>query len=210
MRFVEGDRVELFNGDGNNYAASIVGVGKSAQVKIESAEINSTESPVSITLVQSLAKGTKLDLVIQKATELGVNRITPVSSERSVLQVNDKRAPKKAEHWVKIARSACAQCNRSVVPTIDPVTELNQWLTDHAEQQSILIHPVANQTFKELAPSRTLNILVGPEGGFSDSELQLAVNTGITLVRCGPRVLRTETAGLAAVAIVQAFTGDMS
>jgi len=113
MRYGEGDHVELFNGDGNNYSASIISVGKSAQVQIEAAELNTTESPVSVTLVQSLAKGTKLDLVIQKATELGVHRITPVSAERSVLQVDEKRAHKKADHWIKIARSACAQCNRS-------------------------------------------------------------------------------------------------
>lgn len=209
MRYVEGDRVELFNGDGNNYSASIVSTGKSTQVRVESAEFNSTESPVAVTLVQSLAKGSKLDLVIQKATELGVHRITPVSSERSVLQVDEKRAQKKADHWIKIARSACAQCNRSVVPVIDPVTGLNDWLSDHKDEHSILIHPLANGSFKELASERTVNILIGPEGGFSDSELQLAQDTGVSLVRCGPRVLRTETAGLAALTIVQSLTGDM-
>jgi len=209
MRYVEGDHVELFNGDGNNYSASVLSVGKSMQVQIENVEANTTESPVSVTLVQSLAKGTKLDLVIQKATELGVHRITPVSSERSVLQVDEKRANKKAEHWIKIARSACAQCNRSVVPIIDPVIELNKWFTDHADEQSILIHPVANLSFKDLEASRTMNILVGPEGGFSDNELQLAKNTGVSLVQCGPRVLRTETAGLAALTIVQSHIGDM-
>jgi len=170
MRYAEGDRVELFNGDGNNYSASIVSVGKTAQVQIENSEINTTESPVSVTLVQSLAKGTKLDLVVQKATELGVHRITPVSAERSVLQVDEKRANKKAEHWTKIARSACAQCNRSVVPVIDPVIELNKWFTDHAE---------------------------------------FAKDTGVILVQCGPRVLRTETAGLAALTIIQSLIGDM-
>ena len=209
MRYGEGDQVELFNGDGNNYTASIISVGKSAQVQIEEAKINTTESPISVTLVQSLAKGTKLDLVIQKATELGVHRITPVSSERSVLQVDHKRAQKKADHWIKIARSACAQCNRSVVPIIDPVIELNKWLADHADQHSVLIHPVANLSFKEMQQSHAVNIIIGPEGGFSDAELQLAEDTGVSLVRCGPRVLRTETAGLAALAIVQSLIGDM-
>lgn len=210
MRYTEGDQVELFNGDGNNYSASIVSAGKSTKVQINDGALNITESPVAVTLVQSLAKGSKLDLVIQKATELGVHRITPVSSERSVLQVDEKRANKKAEHWIRIARSACAQCNRSVVPVIDPVIELNKWLTDNADQQSILIHPAARHTFKGLAPSHALNIIVGPEGGFSDSELQFAKDTGVSLVQCGPRVLRTETAGLAALAIVQSHIGDMS
>lgn len=210
MRYGEGDRVELFNGDGNNYGATIISTGKSAQLEIDTIEKNSTESPISITLVQALAKGTKLDLVIQKATELGVRRITPVSSERTVLQVDEKRAQKKAEHWNRIAQSAAAQCNRSIVPVIDPVSGLNNWLTEHDKEQSILIHPTASGTFKELKQTKTLNILVGPEGGFSDTELQLAADTGVRSIRCGPRVLRTETAGFAAIAIVQSFVGDMS
>lgn len=210
MRYGEGDRIELFNGDGNNYGATITSAGKSAQLEIDTVEKNPTESPVAINLVQALAKGTKLDLVIQKATELGVRRITPVSSERTVLQIDDKRAQKKSEHWNKIARSAAAQCNRSIVPIIDHVSRLNNWLNDHENEQSIIIHPTASNTFKDLKPTNALNILVGPEGGFSKAELQLATDTGVESIRCGPRVLRTETAGFAAIAIVQSFIGDMS
>lgn len=209
MRYKEGDIVELFNGDGYSYQASIISAGKSTQLKIEAAQFNSTESPVSITLVQALAKGTKLDLVVQKATELGVSRITPVSSERTVLQVDEKRAQKKAEHWNKIARSASAQCNRSIVPEIDPLTALEKWLAIHKEEHSILIHPEAASSFNNLEPVAALNILVGPEGGFSDKELELAANAGVQSVKCGPRVLRTETAGFAAIAIVQSLIGDM-
>ena len=209
MRYDVGDQVVLFNGDGNDYTASILNVGKSVQLQIHATAKNNSESPLHITLVQALAKGTKLDLIIQKATELGVNRISPVSTERTVLQVEKRRSERKLEHWNKIASSACAQCNRSVVPSIDPIVELSEWFTAHASEHSVLIDPAATSSFKALAPHTALNILVGPEGGFSDNELALAHNCGVTTVRCGPRVLRTETAGFAAIAIVQALIGDM-
>ncbi len=210
MRYDVGDQVVLFNGDGNDYTASILNAGKSVQLQINASSRNTTESPVHITLVQALAKGTKLELIIQKATELGVGRITPVSTERSVLQVEKKRSERKLEHWNKIASSACAQCNRSVIPTIDPIIELSQWFTEHESEHSVLIDPAATSSFKALVPNNAINILVGPEGGFSDKELALAQASGVATVRCGPRVLRTETAGFAAIAIVQALIGDMS
>jgi len=210
MRYKEGDKVELFNGDGNNYPATIVSAGKSTQLKLDAAEPNHNESPLELTLVQSLAKGTKLDIIVQKATELGVHKISPVSSERSVLQVDENRAQKKLEHWNKIARSACAQSNRSTVPLIDPVTDLKSWLEQHKNETSILIHPDSSNTFKSLKAVTALNILVGPEGGFSEQELTLATNSAVKSVKCGPRVLRTETAGFTAIAIVQALIGDMS
>lgn len=209
MRFREGDKVELFNGDGNNYTASIFSTGKSTELRIESAAPNPTESNVSITLVQSLAKGTKLDLVIQKATELGVSRITPVSTERTVLKVDEQRAQKKSRHWNKIAQSACAQCNRSIVPLIDSVTPLPQWLELHRGEFSVLIDPEGSSTLRNIQQVQSLNLLVGPEGGFSDAELQLTKDAGIVQVQCGPRVLRTETAGFAAIAILQSVVGDM-
>ncbi len=209
LRFKPGDRLVLFNGDGKDYAASIIDTGKSVQVEITAATHNNAESPVAITLVQSLAKGTKLDLVIQKATELGAVRISPVSTERTVLRVDEKRSERKLEHWNKVASSACAQSQRSVIPVIDPVIELTQWLTTHSGEQSVMIHPGAEQTFGDLELQTRMNIIVGPEGGFSEQELQLAKSTQVNVVRCGPRVLRTETAGFAAIAIVQSLMGDM-
>ncbi len=210
MRYKEGDQVVLFNGDGNDYTATLVSAGKAAQLQVESSCGNPTESPLKITLVQALAKGTKLDLVIQKATELGVSHITPVNTEHSVLQIDQKRSVRKLDHWKKVASSACAQCNRSVVPTIDPVTDLAQWFKDHENEYSVLIDPLAKQSFKDLGQQPTMNILVGPEGGFSKNELALAADTNVNTVRLGPRVLRTETAGFAAIAIAQSHIGDMS
>ena len=214
MRYKAGDTIELFNGDGNNYKARIIDIAsKAVQVQIESVGKNNSESPVSLTLVQSLAKGTKLELIIQKATELGVTRITPVITEHSVLRINPEKSDRKLSHWTKIARSACAQCNRSVVPVIDPVTDITRWFADHTQEQSVLIHPAANNTFGNLfndpGPNLSLNILVGPEGGFSSKELETAKNADVAIVSCGPRVLRTETAGLTAIAIIQSQIGDM-
>ena len=209
MRYKVDDTVVLFNGDGNNYNARIISINKTVQVQIDSVDKNETESPLSITLVQSLAKGTKLELIIQKATELGVVKVSPVTTERTVLQIDQKRMQKKLEHWSKIAQSACAQCNRSVVPIIEPVLDFKQWLSVHAGEHSLLIQPGATETFADLNSKTAINILVGPEGGFSDAELALAIEAGVNTVRCGPRVMRTETAGLVATAIVQSLMGDL-
>ena len=209
MRYKVDDTVVLFNGDGNNYNARIISINKTVQVQIDSVDKNETESPLSITLVQSLAKGTKLELIIQKATELGVVKVSPVTTERTVLQIDQKRMQKKLEHWSKIAQSACAQCNRSVVPIIEPVLDFKQWLSVHAGEHSLLIQPGATETFADLNSKTAINILVGPEGGFSDAELALAIEAGVNTVRCGPRVMRTETAGLVAIAIVQSLMGDL-
>ena len=124
--------------------------------------------------------------------------------------MDEKRAQKKADHWKKIAQSACAQCNRSTVPVIDKVIPLGQWLERHHDEYSLLIHPGAEQTFKDLTPVPTLNLLVGPEGGFSSNELKLTAEAGVGQILCGPRTLRTETAGFAAIAIIQSLIGDMS
>ena len=209
MRYKSGDHVVLFNGDGKDYIAAITCIGKSVTVQVESARPNTNESPLSITLVQALAKGTKLDLVIQKATELGVSRISPVSTERSVLQLDQKRADRKATHWKKIASQACAQCHRSVVPIIDPVTKLDEWFKTHRDEPGVLIQPDSSRSFKDLTLLSSINLLVGPEGGFTDQEIEWASDAGLTTVQCGARVLRTETAGFAAIAILQSLAGDM-
>jgi len=184
LRCISGDTVTLFNGDGHNYHCVLEVTGKCVAATVESVESNNNESPIAITLVQSLAKGTKLDLVIQKATELGVSRIVPISTERSVLKVDAKRMNKKLQHWQKVAISACAQCDRSVIPTIDPVVDLPTWLSDHHSAHSVLIHPEGKHTFNDLAACTKLNILVGPEGGFSANEIQQAKDHDIKILNC--------------------------
>ena len=213
LRRTTGDTLTLFNGDGMDYPATLTETtGKTAQVIINDSQPNQTQSPLAITLVQSLAKGMKLDLVIQKATELGVARISPVSSDRSVLQLEDKRVDNRMEHWRGVAISACTQCNRSVLPSIDRPITFEQWLADSSDiNNKFLLHPTATVSLTSVpAPRTECSVIVGPEGGFSADEIAHAAANGIMPVSCGPRVLRTETAGFTALAILQSRFGDLN
>lgn len=211
-----GDGLELFNGDGYNYRATLLSCTATDTVaEIQQRHHNNAESPLSINLVQALAKGTKLDLVIQKATELGVTQITPVSSERSILQLDKSRLDRKLEHWRGIAESAASQCHRSVIPVIAAPQSLSDWLQHSAQNSTcLLLHPQTQQSLNdiklELPPElQECSLLIGPEGGFSDGELAHASQCGVMSFRLGPRILRTETAGFTAIAILQSLYGDI-
>ncbi len=219
LRRGEGDQLDLFNGDGFNYH-SILGISESsiATATIQSRTLNATESPLNINLVQSLAKGTKLDLIIQKATELGVTRITPVTSERSILQIHKNRLERKLSHWRGVAVSAATQCQRSVVPIVESPVLLIDWFENQLDNRvhnsaepasCLLLHPAANKTLKEVnLPTAHCSVLVGPEGGFTDDEVNYAETRGAKTFQCGPRILRTETAGFTAIAVLQSLHGD--
>jgi 16S rRNA (uracil1498-N3)-methyltransferase len=161
--------------------------------------------------VQSLAKGTKLELVIQKATELGICRITPVISERSVMRIDEKRIGRKLDHWRAIAVSAATQCQRSIVPEIDSPLPLRDWLAGNAAQTNcLLLHPMAHKKLKEITlDTPECTVMVGPEGGFTDDEVNDAVACGVSTFQCGPRILRTETAGFTAISVLQSLHGDI-
>lgn len=209
LRRNSGDEIILFNGDGYNYPATLSVNGNQACATVQQQVINPAESPLSITLVQALAKGTKLDLVIQKATELGVQRIVPVIAERSVMQIDQQRQQKKMDHWRAVAISACTQCGRSTLPTIDPPTVLPQCLSSDISN-GLLLHPRGQNRLSQVQLCGDhCTLFIGPEGGFSDHEIALAEGVGVQLVTCGPRVLRTETAGFTAVAILQSQRGDL-
>ena len=177
LRRSSGDTLVLFNGDGFNYRSVLELNGTTtATALILQKEINETESPLHIKLVQSLAKGTKLDLVIQKATELGVCQITPVTSERSVLQLDANRIERKLAHWRGVAASAAMQSQRSVVPQIDSPVSLKNWLDALTKPADcLLLHPGADQSLKDVKlESPFCSVLVGPEGGFSAEEVAYA------------------------------------
>ncbi len=213
LRRATGEALTLFNGDGMNYPATLAETtGKNALVRIVARQPNQTQSPLHITLVQSLAKGMKLDLVIQKASELGVARISPVSADRSVLQLENKRVDTRMEHWRGVAISACTQCHRSTLPDIDRPQTFKQWLAHSGDiKNRFLLHPTANYSLASVPnPGTECCVIVGPEGGFSDHEIATAADQGITRVSCGPRVLRTETAGFTALAILQSRFGDLN
>jgi 16S rRNA (uracil1498-N3)-methyltransferase len=204
-----GDQLVVFNGDGNNYLSSIVAAGSKPQIKVETCTENLSESKLDLTLVQALAKGSKLDLVIQKATELGVRRIVPVVAERSIMQIDADRQQKKLNHWRGVAVSASAQCGRSVIPDIETPARLADWF-QRAGTAGLLLHPTGHQSISSVTvKDQTCTLFVGPEGGFSDRELAAARDVGIQFATCGPRILRTETAGFTATAILQSRYGDL-
>ena len=214
LRLKAGDRVTLFNGDGRQYHATLTAADpRAASVHIEAVDAPVRESPLRVTLLQALARGEKMDWIIQKATELGVTRILPVLTERSEVRLDGARGEKRREHWRAVAIAACEQCGRNVVPGIGAPEPLDACLAAHPPSNTEvrwMLHPGGGAArLREVAfqPTHVL-LAVGPEGGFGDNDLAALRAAGFTELALGPRILRTETAGLAALAALQAISGD--
>jgi len=210
-RLRNGDSVTLFNGRGGEYAARIIAIGKhDVSVSIERHDPVERESPLSVTLVQALSSGERMDLTIQKAVELGVSRIVPVESERSVVRLKGERAEKRVAHWQQVVISACEQCGRNRIPEVRMISPLAVWLAaEETDAQRWLLLPGADVVLRDLPrPQKAIELLVGPEGGLTDAEIDAAQRAGYQPVRLGPRVLRTETAAPALLAAIQALWGD--
>ncbi|MCK2089526.1 16S rRNA (uracil(1498)-N(3))-methyltransferase [Thauera aromatica] len=209
LRLREGEALALFDGEGGEVAARLVVRGKTAVAVLGERSAADRESPLQVVLVQALATGDKMDWIVQKAVELGVAAIQPVQAERSVLRLGGERADKRVAHWQQVAVSACEQCGRNRIPEVRPVQALGQWLASHREARNYLLAPGGASGFADAPrPPAGVHLLVGPEGGWSEAELAAADAAGCQRVSLGPRVLRTETAGLAALAVVQARWGD--
>lgn len=212
LRLAEGDPLVLFNGDGSDYQARICAIGRrEVTVQVTSRQSLQNESPLPLILAQGIARGDKMDLIVQKATELGVVGIVPLLTERSEVKLDPVRAQKRLSHWRAVAASACEQCGRARVPEIRPATALSAWLevlpTDGSLRLALL--PEATLACRELQFARTGGVLVvGPEGGLGDRDITALRDAGFRGLRLGPRVLRTETAGMAALASLQALHGD--
>jgi len=211
LRLKPGHPVVLFNGDGNEYSAEIEEATKKHTTVYVSARLGiSTESPLSIHLAQGVSKGERMDMVMQKSVELGVTEITPIITERCPVKLSAERWQKKQQHWQKIIISACEQCGRNTLPTLHEPISLTQWVQQSGNQLRLLLHPAAEQKIPQLdMPREGVRLLIGPEGGLADSEIYQATELGYQSVLMGPRVLRTETAALAAIAILQAQFGDI-
>jgi 16S rRNA (uracil1498-N3)-methyltransferase len=213
LRLEPGAALTVFNGAGGEYAATLGPTsGKKTQVRVLGHDAVERDSPADITLVQGVARGERMDLIVQKATELGVTRIVPVLADRSVVKLDARQRARKLEHWQAIAISACEQCGRNRVPEVrepaalgDGIAALAQgsvrWLLAADADDSLA-------TAAAQAASRATVLLIGPEGGLADNERQFAAANGFTACRLGPRVMRTETAGLAALALLQTLAGD--
>jgi 16S rRNA (uracil1498-N3)-methyltransferase len=209
LRYKIGDRLTVFNGDSFDYLASITSIEKKrCEIEIEKRIELTNESPLKIHLIQGIAKGDKMDLIIQKAVELGVSEITPIFTERCNVKLDAKRLAKKLDHWNNIAISACEQSGRAVVPKVNSAVPIEQLAA--TESLSFYLEPTANKTFRDYKiTDQTVELLIGPEGGFSEKDLRRAKEKSISGVALGPRILRTETAGLSAIAILQSQFGDL-
>ena len=212
LRSRAGDEVILFNGDGNDYAARLVEVRKDyAQCHVQTSQPSATESHLVIELAQGISRGERMDYTIQKAVEMGVQRLIPLSTERSQVKLSGDREAKRLQHWQGIILHACEQCGRSRIPELLPVQRLDQWLAKRAPMtHALFLDPTGDLSAKDLClPVDSLSLLVGPEGGLSSAERELATRMGFLRLRLGPRVLRTETAALTALAALQAIWGDL-
>lgn len=211
LRLEAGDDAILFNGDGNDYISELLLVKKNVvTAKVKAVKKVECESPIKVTLAQAISSGGRMDFTIQKAVEMGVTVIQPITSQRSVVKLSDERAEKRREHWQNIVISACEQSGRALVPEVAAPLSLANWLdTAPAFTTRITLSPTATQTLQDLAkPTGAICLLIGCEGGLTADEVGLAVIHNFVPVRLGSRILRTETAALAALAAMQTLWGD--
>jgi len=199
----------LFNGQGGSYKATLIDHAKQAQVHIEEFTPGDNESPLKITLIQGISKGDHMDITIQKAVELGVNELIPLICERTVVNLKGDRLEKKIRHWNGIATSACEQSGRNHLLHIHPPKKLSV-LSLNEDEAGFILQPTAEKNLQTQETPKAVSIMIGPEGGFTDEEIELSIEKGFNEVRFGPRILRTETAAIASVSIIQATWGDLN
>ncbi len=213
LRLKTGDAVNVFNGEDGEYSARITRLAKNSAVVLVATGVKSdTESPLKTHLVQGISRGERMDFVVQKATELGVKRITPVLTDYGVVKLDEKRAARRREHWQAVAESASEQCGRIHPPLIEDVISLNRWFGERPAKPDLdlILRPGAGEPLATIrAPQVKVCLLVGPEGGFSDKEYDDAEAAGFRAVSLGPRILRTETAAVAALTVAQTLWGDL-
>ena len=212
LRLKSGDPVTLFDGRGGEHSARIAELRKGAVVvEVGERSVVARASPLSLTLAQGVSRGERMDWVVQKATELGVTRISPVFTERSVVRLDAKQSERKRLHWQGIAVAACEQSGRDQVPAIDPPLALADFLgkVDRRATRVLLSHAADQRTADLPRPEAGMVVLIGPEGGLAEAEQRAALAAGFVAVRLGPRVLRTETAAVAALTLLQHHFGDL-
>ena len=211
LRMSSGQLVTLFNGHGGEYTAELVEAKKGkATVRITEFDKADRESNLSIHLAIGISRGERMDLIVQKATELGVSEITPLFTERCEVKLSGARLDKKVSHWQQVAISACEQCQRNSLPSINAPVKIDQWQVNCDASLKLVLHHRTDQSLSDMPPpSGQVALLIGPEGGLSEREIEHAISLGFSPLALGPRVLRTETAPLAAISILQSLWGDM-
>jgi 16S rRNA (uracil1498-N3)-methyltransferase len=217
LRLRSGAALTLFNGRGGEYAGSIAAAGGGeVTVAIGEQRAEERESPLALTLAQGLSRGERMDFVVQKGTELGVRQLVPLLTERSVVRLDAQQTLRKLNHWHAIAIAACEQSGRNRLPEVLAPATLSGFLRESARDTAspaplrLLLSPDGASALGDVPrPGGAVTVLIGPEGGLADSEQEAALAAGFTAVRLGPRVLRTETAAIVALALLQRQFGDL-
>lgn len=209
LRMSVGRELILFNGNGGEYPSEIVqSTKKTATIRVKSERQRPNSSPLQSELGIGISKGDRFDWVVQKATELGVSDIHPLITERSEIKLSQERALKKMASWQQIIISACEQCQRNTLPNLHAPVNLQEFTANSEAEQKFVLHHRTDRSLASIAPPSSVSLLIGPEGGLSDSEIAEAEKNQFSSLRVGPRVLRTETAPLAALSIIQHLWGD--
>lgn len=210
LRLNAGDSITLFNGTGNDFAATLQTIGKRhAECHIHAQRQPENESPLAITLVQAISSGERMDFTLQKSVELGVRAICPIISERCVVRLSGERADKRVQRWQDIVIAACEQSGRSIVPTVQPIVSFSDYLRQMPPELHLMMSLRRATTLRDITPApQTLRLMIGPEGGWTPAEEQAALAAGVQTITLGKRVLRTETAAMAAMAAMQVLWGD--
>ncbi|TMP41561.1 16S rRNA (uracil(1498)-N(3))-methyltransferase [Pseudoalteromonas citrea] len=212
LRMKVGEQVSLFNNQGGEYLCEISEITKKkvsvTPIKFEGKDC---ESPLHVHLGQGISRGDKMDFTIQKAVELGITEITPLFTTRCGVKLSGERLHKKHQQWQKIAIAAAEQSGRNIITIVHPPIELNEWLAQPSDELKLTLHPRAQHSIKTLPePEKGIRFVVGPEGGFTDPEMENTTEQGFIDVRLGPRVLRTETAALTVLSALQLQFGDLA
>ncbi|MQR01977.1 16S rRNA (uracil(1498)-N(3))-methyltransferase [Glaciimonas soli] len=213
LRLAIGSPITLFNGEGGEYTAVISTLEKKrVSVEIKNFSSREVELPYAITVAQALPEASKLDWIIEKSVELGATAIQPLSAQRCVVRLNAERAEKKQAHWQAVIVSAAEQSGRNRLPHLAPLASFNDWVSQQGLHKRILLSPRGEESLSSWArhqPPQSVSLLIGPEGGFTEAEENVACAQGVIMLAMGPRILRTETAGLAALTALNAIWGEM-
>ena len=212
LRLSADAEVTLFNGRGGVFSGRLTRVSRREGVVVIGNDLQAdSESPLAVTLVQSISRGERMDYTIQKAVELGVHEIVPVVSKRTVVQLDQKRVSKRIDHWRGIIQHAAEQSGRTALPHLASVQPLAEWVAARPGTPCYVLHPTSSAPLaRQPAPAESVTVVAGPEGGFEDNEIAMLERAGAVTVALGPRVLRTETAAVCALSVMQALWGDLA
>lgn len=210
LRLQEGASLTLFGGEDIEYSATLIAVKKKqVTVRIDALCPISRESPLSIHLAQAISKGDRMEWVVQKAVELGVSQITPLMSARCVVKLDAERMAKKVQQWQAIAIAACEQSGRNTIPLIAQPMPFARFIQEDHSKLKLILHPEGGKNWRDYTISQDVTVLIGPEGGFCEDEVQEAMRRDFQPLSLGPRILRTETAAICALSVLQALRGDL-